>query len=180
MADVFPIRAVAIHEAAHAVVTFRLTGNAGGHVSIVRVGERVGVSHDDMTDTFSRSGIEARVCSLYAGGHAQRRFDPSLGDDGCDRDDGTALALLTARGLQELSDALRERSLELVLKHWPEIVAVADELQVLQVLNETEIELIAETAAGDPEANLTLYREAGSDALESWREQFKRSKGGAS
>jgi hypothetical protein len=48
----------------------------------------------------------------------------------------------------------------LVERHWAEIVAVAEELIVAKTLDDTEIETIADMAAGDLTAadDLRLYR----------------------
>jgi hypothetical protein len=162
------------HEAAHAVVTYRLTGHVGGHVSIVPRSERGTLGHvtDGVSDSTSPDDMEAFIVSCYAGGHAQRIIDPSCGNEGCEQDEDLAREQLRLFGWELRDQELRERSLSLVRKHWTEIVAVAAELQCVQVLEDAEVGMIADAAAGDPDANLALaqYRAVFGD-LDAWRAQ---------
>jgi ATP-dependent Zn protease len=77
------LRLTAYHEAAHAVVNYRAAGFVGGYVSIVpRQKEnvlRLGVASDAWSDIFNSEHMEAKIVSLYAGGHAQRILEPSEG-----------------------------------------------------------------------------------------------------
>jgi hypothetical protein len=45
-----------------------------------------------------------------------------------------------------------------VEQHWTEIVAVAEELLRVRILDDTEVEIIADRAAGDLDADLEQYR----------------------
>jgi hypothetical protein len=150
------------HEAAHAVITYRVAGHAE-RLSIVAQPDEglLGSAQDGTSDSFSEAHMEARVLSCYAGGHAQRMLDPDTGNKGCDHDDEIADDLLRRWGWEPREQALRDRSAELVSRHWIEIVAVAEELLRCQMLDETEVEILADGAAGDPEcdnAALAMYR----------------------
>ena len=175
------VRITAHHEAAHAVVNYRVKGFAGGEISIVPQSDHgvLGSAADGLSESTSAEDIEARILSCYAGGHAQRIVDPSSGADGCDEDDRIADELLVFWCWQRRDQKLRERALELVRHHWTEIVAVADELQRVQVLDNTEVEIIADFAAGDPAADLAAYRLVGGDSLGTWRKAATQPKGGA-
>ena len=159
----------AAHEAAHAVINYRSAGFAGGPISIVRREGTMGTSSDGVSDSFNAEHIEARILSCYAGGHAQREVAPEVADGGRWGDDDIAAALLVERAWEAREQELRDRSLVLVRQHWQEIVAVAEELARLRVLNDTEIEIIADRAAGDADADIEIYRQVAGDDLESWR-----------
>jgi hypothetical protein len=118
----------------------------------------LGHSEDGVSDSFSADDMEARILSCYAGGHAQRRIDPSTGTEGCDWDDELADEQLRLFGWEHREQEFRDRSRDLVQQHWDEIVAVATELLKTQVLDDTEIEIIADAVAGDSDADLGLYR----------------------
>jgi hypothetical protein len=141
----------AIHEAAHAIVTYRLVEHVGGLVSIVPKGDTLGRTLDSCSDPMNMSHLEARILSLYAGGHAQRLADPTQGTDGCDGDDAEATELMTQCGWLNREAELRARSRDLVGQHWAEIIAVADGLADAGTLDEAEVEIIADLAAGDPD-----------------------------
>lgn len=160
---------VAVHEAAHAVVQYRVTGSAGGAISIVPKGEALGTASDCISDSLSVGDMEGRILSLYAGGHAQRIVDRSEGDNGCDSDDEIAAQLLHQFGWSDREQELRDRALELVRRHWPEVAAVSDELQAVRVLDATEIEILTDVAAGVPGADLGAYRRDFGASLEAWR-----------
>lgn len=162
------------HEAAHAVVLYRTIG-AAEDVSIVskvttsgdgEVAHILGHTSDTgYSDSFDAGHMEARVLSCYAGGHAQRRCDPSLGDEGCDIDDAIAADVLREWEWKHREQEFRDRSGALVDQYWPEIEAVAGELLRASTLDCEEVQQIADAAAGlaefifgDLEADLAHYR----------------------
>ena len=159
------------HEAAHAVVLYRTAGHAGGPLSIVPKPGILGGAQDDVSDSYNSDHAEGSILSCYAGGHAQRLIDPGTGADGCETDDAIAEEWLTDYGWQQREQELREQSLALTRRHWDEIVAVATELLRVRALEDTEVEIIADAAAGDPDADLAQYRRFG-DHLESWRTAY--------
>lgn len=71
------------HEAAHAVVPYRVNGHAGGNTAITQDEESLGRHFDWVSDGRDPGDVEGRILSCYAGGHAQRRLDAALGDGGC-------------------------------------------------------------------------------------------------
>jgi hypothetical protein len=178
-------RVTAHHEAAHAVVLYRTNGHAGEVVSIVAdIDEnRLGYASDGWSDSFSKTDAEGTVLSCYAGGHAQRIIDGDRGDHGCWSDDDEALAVLTAWGWESREAEFRARALELVRQHWAEIVAVAEDLLTHDVLEGSEVEMIADAVAGDPDADVAEYRRLWGTRLEAFREGVRArgaaSKGGA-
>jgi hypothetical protein len=155
-----PNRVIAHHEAAHAVVLYRTMGVADD-VSIIpgpittsdegdvvrTLGEASGYG-----DSSNRNHMKGRVLSCYAGGHAQRRCDPAEGELGCETDDEIAAEVMRQNGWEHREQEFRARARDLVDQHWPEIVAVADELQRTPALDNVEVELIADAAAGLGEA----------------------------
>ena len=149
------------HEAAHAVITYRTTG-VSPDASLVRDEDSAGhVLHDTSTVNRddNREHMMARILSNYAGGHAQRRIDPTSRDDGCASDDEMATRLLWQFEWEDREQELRDRSAALVDEHWVEIVAVAKELLRVRVLDGTEVETVADIARGDATDNdLSLYR----------------------
>jgi hypothetical protein len=154
-------RVTAHHEAAHTVVSYRLIGVADDQVSIVPMEGTVGTSNNQTSDSLNPVHMEARVLSLYAGGHAQRVLDPDRDDEGCQTDEELAADELRRWGWQHREQELRDRSAELVRRHWVEITAVAEELLRCDVLDATEVEILADGAAGDPEYDdlaLAKYR----------------------
>jgi hypothetical protein len=174
-------RRTAHHEAAHAVVLYRTAGFVGGHITIVpRQMEdylRLGCAFDGWSDSLNSEHMEAKILSLYAGGHAQRILDPTCGAEGCSSDDEQADGELRLHGWEEREQELRERSLALTRKHWREIVAVADELLRLGSLDDTEVEALTDAAAGDPEAmgDLARYRWLQREHLREFRKRGNRS-----
>jgi hypothetical protein len=166
-------RVTTYHEAAHAVVAYRVAGHVGGPVSIVPRPDRgtLGFAADGESDSFSADDMEATILSCYAAGYAPRLIDPQCGDDGCDQDDADADEQLRLFGWESREEELRDRSLNLVRDHWNEIEAVADELLRVRVLYAEEVEILADAAAGDPEADLALHRQVRPD-LEFWRAQI--------
>ena len=153
-------------------------GHVGGHVSIVRRRPRdgwvqLGCAHDGVSDSFSPEDMEATILSCYAGGHAQRIIEPACGAEGCDQDDAQAEEQLRLHCWEHREQELRERSLALTRQHWAEIVAVADELLRLWVLDDTEVEATSDAAAGDPQAasDLARYRKLRGQELAEWRER---------
>ena len=88
--------------------------------------------------------MEACILSTYAGGHAQRRFDPSSGSDGCEGDEEQAEVWLMRCGWQEREQELREWSRELVDEHWVAIERVTLALMRLKALHWDEVALIAD------------------------------------
>ena len=170
----FTLAITAHHEAAHTVVLYRMMGVAE-YVSIVsnvttsvdgEVSRILGHTSDTgYSDSFDAAHMEARVLSCYAGGHAQRRCDPSLGDEGCDIDDAIAADVLRDWAWERREQEFRDRSGALVDQYWPEIVAVANELLRMSTLDCEEVQLIADAAAGpaefifgDLETDLAQYR----------------------
>jgi ATP-dependent Zn protease len=157
-----PLRLVAYHEAAHAVVNYRTAGFVGGNVSIVprRKKETLGCADDGWTYSFNAKQMEAKILSCYAGGHAQRIIDPTTGTRGCDTDEEIADEALRWFGWEHREQELRERSLTLTRQHWAEVDAVADELLKYRVLDDAEVEMICDAMADDPDAraDLELYR----------------------
>jgi hypothetical protein len=168
-------RLTAHHEAAHAVVRYRTAGHVGGHVTVVprQMDDylQVGCAFDGESDSLNPEHMEAMILSLYAGGHAQRILDPSEGTRGCGSDEEQAKEQLRLNGWEYREQELRERSLALTRYYWPEIVAVADELVRVRVLDDTEVELICEAKAGDPDANLAQYRVNFGPQLQKWRKR---------
>jgi hypothetical protein len=149
-------RITAHHEAAHAVVLYRTMGVADD-VSIIpgpittsdkgdvirSLGETSGYG-----DRLNANHMKGRVLSCYAGGHAQRRCDPREGNRGCETDDVIAAEVMQRNGWRYREQEFRDRSSDLVDQHWPEIVAVAEELLRTPALDNVEIELIADAASG--------------------------------
>ena len=144
-----------------------LSGFSDDHVTIIPNPHlhSVGSTRDYWSDSLNEDHMEARIVSCYAGGHAQRRCDPTTEDQGCDSDDETAADLLQEWGWTAREQEFRERSRDLVTHHWAEIVAVATELLLRKTLDDTDVELIADAAAGTAEfifgslaADLARYR----------------------
>jgi hypothetical protein len=164
-------RAAAYHQTAQAIVNYRAAGHAGGVISIARRrdGDILG-STDGISDSFTAKELEARVLSCYAGGHAQRLVDPGTGESGCDQDDEIAAQLLAEFGWQQWEQELRRRSLELVQRHWGEIIAVAEELLRAETLDDEEVEILADAAGGE--------RPDGAAALAEYRALRKRAEEG--
>lgn len=121
----FTIEQRAYHEAGHAVVGYCL-GLDLGPATIIPDEEAgtEGVSSSE-SPVCDGSRYEGNIVSLYAGGAAQRRFDPTAGDSGCGRDNEEAAALL---GDHYDESTLRQRAEELVESHWGKIEAVASML----------------------------------------------------
>lgn len=155
-------RITAYHEAAHAVVNYRRAGHAGGRVSVRPDPEKgvLGVAEDVLSDSFNSEHMEARILSCYAGGHAQREVAPEVADAGCEGDEEIAADLLRSWGWELREQELRHRSRVLTRVHWAEIAAVAEELLRQGELDDTEIEIVADGAAGDATASagLAQYR----------------------
>jgi hypothetical protein len=172
----------AYHEAGHTVVLYRTAGHPSDYVTIVRRREensiKLGAAFDGVSDSLSPKDMEATILSCYAGGHAQRELDPSCGVEGCDLDDAQADEQLRLHGWEHREQELPERSLVLTRQHWREIVAVADELLRVRVLDDAEVQSISDAAAGDPEAILDLarYRAMRGQELEQWRKRQRSSR----
>jgi hypothetical protein len=159
--SVNPERIIAVHEAAHSVIQYRADdGVMAESISIVATDQHLGISQDNgSTDSFNVDSVIARLLSIYAGGHAQRLLDPSTGDDGCDGDDVAAAECLDMQGLHSREAEFRESSKVLVEKHWPEILAVADEVQKTKTLDATEVSIIADIVTGEASTeDLVRYR----------------------
>jgi hypothetical protein len=154
------------------VVLYRTAGHAGGPISIVPKPSTLGDAQDLISDSFNPDHVEGAILSCYAGGHAHRLIDPGAGAEGCETDDADAEERLDANGWEQWELDLRERSLALTRRHWDEIVAVATELLRVRVLEATEVEIIADAAAGDPDADLAQYRPNFGDMLEPWRAAY--------
>jgi hypothetical protein len=149
-------RITAFHEAAHAVVLYRTMGVAddvsiipgpvttSGEGDVLRsLGETCGYG-----DRLNRDHMKGRVLSCYAGGHAQRRCDPTEGTLGCEADDEIAAEVMRRNGWECREREFRDRSSDLVDQHWLEIAAVAEELLRTPALDRIEIELIADATVG--------------------------------
>jgi hypothetical protein len=67
---------------------------------------------------------------------------------GCETDDEIAAEVMRQNGWEHREQEFRDCARDLVDQHWPEIVAVADELQRTPALDNVEVELIADAAAG--------------------------------
>jgi len=141
------------HEAAHAVVSYILTGSAGV-VSIVSDGDKLGGNKNQWSDSTCESDVESEILSLYAGGHAQRRIDPLSNDDGCYGDEEASAELLERWNWHHRESDFRQTSLDMVNEHWHKISVVADELLIFKILDDTEAAFIID---GDIES-LTHYR----------------------
>lgn len=162
-------RIVACHEAGHAVVAYRSGNNGGGEVSIVGDGiGTLGYQKELYADSTSAADAESMIVTLYAGGHAQRLAEATSGDEGCEVDESQAQALLKFWRWEARESEFRERSSDLVRRHWPEILAVAQELEAVLVLDGDEVEILADAAAGVAGADLAEYRRSNSQ-LETWR-----------
>lgn len=153
---------VAHHEAAHAVILFRVTGHKPSSITILpdysegTLGSTSGADcdHDSVDD------LRGEILSCFAGGDAQRKFDPATGEDGCEKDEKLAVEYLNAIGEQDSIDEYRRQSFELVEQHWAEIQAVAADLLIFKTLDAEELEYLADHALGDPTAlaDLQSYR----------------------
>ncbi len=117
-------------------------------------------SENGCVDSFNESHVEGHLLSLYAGGDAQRQLDPAHGDSGCESDEEQARVWLGRMGWLHREMEFRERARAMVVEHWTEIAAVAAELLAREVLDETEVESIADATVGDPDAaaDLEMYR----------------------
>ena len=62
--------------------------------------------------------------------------------------------MLADHSLEEREKSFRLKSGEMVETHWREIAAVANELLIHQTLDDTEVETIADIAAGVPDVSL--------------------------
>jgi hypothetical protein len=151
----------AVHEAAHAVVNYRLSGFAGGGISIVEdpVNQSWGHAIDATSDSLSPEHMEARIMSCYAGEYGQCLVKSTVGDDGCRVDQEIAGQLLVRFGWTHRQTEFRNRSRECVESHWAEIKAVATELLATEELDDAEVEIIADIAAGElSTGDLEKYR----------------------
>jgi hypothetical protein len=140
----------AVHEAAHAVVNYRAAGFGGGAISIVGdpVKGTLGQAIDAVSDGLSAQRTEARIISCFAGEYAQCRVNPETGDDGCGADQAIARDLMVQYGWVHRQSEFRNRSQQYVESHWAEIEAVARELVTVKELDDTEVELLSDIAAG--------------------------------
>ena len=140
-----PIVVTAHHEAAHAVVKYRATGEfSGSGVNIIERDGRLGSAPDGISDSENPDHLVAVVLSCYAGAAAQQKICPSTGRDGCDTDDETAEKCLEWLGELDSEAKYRRQAADLVDNHWDEITAVAMELIEREELDETEVETIAD------------------------------------
>ena len=140
---------IAHHEAAHAVVYYRAAGFVGGHTTIAPNAELgyLGAADDGWGNSIDAMHMEARVLSCYAGAHADQRLG-AYAPQQCEEDEASAADLLRRYGWESREQELRDRSRALVEQHWREIVAVAGELLQHLTLDDVEVELIADVAAG--------------------------------
>ncbi|MCD0462177.1 hypothetical protein [Roseiconus lacunae] len=144
---------IAHHEAAHAVIMYRVAGFTGGHIAILQndARGRLGIAADSVSDSENAEHLAAVVLSCYAGGIAQRKCDPKEGTNGCEIDDQVARKCLGWLGELNLEPYYRDQAAVLVEKHWSEISAVAEQLRDRKILDETEVGTISDAVAGDPE-----------------------------
>jgi hypothetical protein len=153
---------VAYHEAAHAVIQYRASGSADAWTSIIPNAEEgtLGHSQDGLTDSSSESDCRARILSCYAGGYSDRKRGCYQAAQ-CFGDEQAANEILLMRGWESRGSQLRSKSRGMVEMYWNEIAAVAEELIRSKKLDMTEIEIIADLAAGDQDTrpeDLTMYR----------------------
>ena len=69
----------------------------------------------------------------------------------CSHDEECAAWARRIGGVQRSEPELRQQAKLLVEQHWGEIVAVAHELLRMRTLDDTEVEIIADLAAGVPD-----------------------------
>lgn len=147
---------LAHHKAAQAVVQYRVTDNAIWAITILpsttsteaAFGAIPRVHETERVCSGKMAACSARILSYYAGGHAQRRCDPQTADNGSHVDDEIADGIRRECGWEHREQEFRDRSRDLVVQHWSEIVAVATELLKVQTLDWFEVELIADVARG--------------------------------
>lgn len=133
------------HEAAHAVVQYRVNKEfSGSGINIIERNGCLGRAPDGISDSENPVQLIAVVLSCYAGAAAQQKIDPSTGSDGCDLDDETAAKCLSWLGESADEVKYRREAADLVDQHWAEITAVATELIERKELDETEVETIAD------------------------------------
>lgn len=150
---------IAVHEAAHAVVQYRAAGFVGGDVTIVENEYSKGSAKDYISEDCCPEHIEGKILSCYAGCHAMRLLGfAATYEDHCWSDDDIAVELLDMFAWRAREAELRQRSLDLVRRHWAEILAVTEELVRWKTLEQTEVEIIIDIAAGDAEAVEALPR----------------------
>ena len=151
---------VAYHEAGHAVISYRLDFYLGSATIVPDHHQGTEGSQSGESTWPDGSRDADYIVSLYAGGAAQRRFNPAAEGKGCGQDDEKAGELLQSHpDLNE--ERLRKRSHELVAKHWPEIEAVARALLDERTLSGDDIEFVclAVEEGGDWRSKLAAYRE---------------------
>jgi hypothetical protein len=154
-----PRAATALHEAAHAVISYRTVGACGRPLAIVPSDDDLGHPHHYLSDSVNPVDVEARILSCYAGGCSQRRFDATSNSDRIDLDDEVAADLLRLLGFESREPEFRARAQALFDQYWPQIVAVAAELWRRSVLDAREVEIVCDQAAGDADADgLDAYR----------------------
>jgi hypothetical protein len=154
-----PLTLAAHHEAARAVVLYRVTGAVDGPTSIAAAKQEawLGGSSAGISDCF---GSRARILSCYAGDHAARRIGGSHSQQNEQDEANAALELRRWRWEAE-EQALRDEARDLVERHWNEIVAVAEDLVRMSTLDEVEVATLASIAAGVSgvsRADLDRYR----------------------
>ncbi|MDM4018223.1 hypothetical protein [Roseiconus lacunae] len=144
---------IAHHEAAHAVIMYRVAGFTGGQIAILHNDERgrLGIALHGVSDSENTEHLKAVVLSCYAGGIAQRKCDPKEGTNGCEIDDQVARKCLGWLRELNLEPYYRDQAAVLVEKHWSEISTVAEQLRNRKILDETEVETISDAVSGDPE-----------------------------
>ena len=161
--DADALNMTAHHEAAHAVVLYRARGFLCGSVTIVPdvAGRFLGAVWDeDNVDSSDVAQMEARVVSSYAGAEASRKLGCYDAWE-CSHDEECAAWARRIGGVQRSEPELRQQAKLLVEQHWGEIVAVAHELLRMRTLDDTEVEIIADLAAGVPDVapeDLARYR----------------------
>jgi len=137
------------HEAAHAVIHYRVGGYCGGPITIAPNAEEnyAGRYLDQLSDDHCEKDAYASILSCYAGGFADRKTGSYeewrlLGDE-----DG-ASEIIQQWEWESREAEFRDEARRLVDLHWPEIQAVAAELLERETLDNDEVMIIADVAAG--------------------------------
>jgi hypothetical protein len=157
---------VAYHEAGHFVIRHHLTPEKyPGPISIISEAEIDGFHSVVVPQTLDV--VPDSIVTLYAGGVAELRFDPSRAEEVRNgaRGDEMAAATLLRDGFEGLGPGLgdpqregelRERAAALVAEHWCEIETLAAELLTVRWLDGVEAGLVCDAAGGNQAAAARL------------------------
>jgi len=163
---------VAHHEAAHAVVGLRLRPGSGSGATIVPSGDTLGrASTEDVLFSGRRDqrtgmlvpdarAVEAVIVELLAGrlGAARAGCPAALAESMACGDEEKVADLL--QFTPRTRTALRRKALRFVEREWKAIAAVAQELLEHGILDDVEIELLADlTRPQKARAELVRYRQ---------------------